>query len=282
MKQHMNSILKLKGTELILQSWLKNRLHELCRKNPLSAHCYATYYPIREPNRTEIVLMVSDGSVESYALIRYGGKFTIMGIYEIHIWNPVSDVVSEINIFPTKRADIQLYNSVPNDIGIIVNHFRSLGFRRFYVGEFYDMICDRESFKPSPLERLAVKLREKHAPLYRDLEVERGIEISIDEAREILKTYTHYGVIIDNTLVSIAARYVTLPEIHIVGGVFTRKKFRGKGYAKAATSALTRETVASGTFAGLHVEIDNKAAIGIYRKLGYKTIRTRPWIFMYP
>ena len=43
------------------------------------------------------------------------------------------------------------------------------------------MVCDRDSFNSSPLERLAIRLGEKHAALYRDLELERGIEISIDE-----------------------------------------------------------------------------------------------------
>lgn len=80
---------------------------------------------------------------------------------------------------------------------------------------------------PAPLERLAVKLGE-HAPLYRDLELGRGIEISIGEAREILRKYTYYGVIIDGVLASIAARYITLPVIRIIGGVFTRREYRGR------------------------------------------------------
>ncbi len=54
------------------------------------------------------------------------------------------------------------------------------------------MICDRESLEPSPLEELAVRLGEEHALLYRDLELERGIELSVDEAREILKEYNVY------------------------------------------------------------------------------------------
>ena len=67
--------------------------------------------------------------------------------------------------------------------------------------------------------------------------------MGLDEAKEILRTYTHYGVIVNDVLASIAARYVTLPEIHVIGGVFTRREYRGRGYAKAVTSALTKEIV---------------------------------------
>ena len=57
-----------------------------------------------------------------------------MDIYEVHIWNPTNEVVSRISIPPSKRADIQLYDSTLSDVEMIINHFRSLGFRRFHVG----------------------------------------------------------------------------------------------------------------------------------------------------
>ena len=90
-----------------------------------------------------------------------------------------------------------------------MEHFRSLGFKKFRTEEFYDMVCDCSSFSPSSLERLAVKLGEEYVPLYRDLEFGRGIEITLDEASKILEKYTHYGVIVNNTLAFIVARYVT-------------------------------------------------------------------------
>lgn len=282
MNQHMSTVFRLKGLEVAHQPWLMNMLGELCRSDPLSAHCYTIYYLTHDPDRTEILLLASGSNIESYALIWYGGQFTIQDVYEAHIWKPTRDIILGIDIPPDKRTDIQLYGNAPSDIEVITDHFRSLGFRRFHIEEFHDMICDRDSFNPSPLERLAVKLREKHAPLYRNLELERGIEISDREAGEILKEFAHYGVVIDNRLASIAARYVTLPEIHIIGGVFTVKDYRGRGYAKAVTSALTREAVNSGAIAGLHVEVDNEPAIRTYTNLGYRATRVRTWIFANP
>lgn len=278
----MGTTLKLRGPEFTAQNRLREILSELCMDEPLSAHCYAIYYLIREPERTELLVLASGDDIESYALIWYGGRFTIQDVYEIHLWRPTSDVVSGIRVFPSKRADIQLYDNAPGDVEFVASHFRGLGFRRIRSEEFHDMICDRESFKPSPLEGLAVRLGEAHAPLYRDLELERGIEIDLDEAREILREYTHYGVIVDDTLASIAASYVALPQIHVIGGVFTRREYRGRGYARAVVSALTREILASGALAGLHVEVDNKPAIRLYRGLGYRITKTRTWIFANP
>ncbi len=54
------------------------------------------------------------------------------------------------------------------------------------------------------------------------------------------------------------------------------------GYAKAAVSALTREAVASGAYAGVHVEENNEPAIRVYRNLGYRITKTRTWIFAHP
>lgn len=278
----MSTVLKLRGTELAFRPWLMDALTRLCKENPLSAHCYAVYYLTREPDRTEIALRASGDNIESYALIWYGNRFTIMDIYEVHIWNPTREVVLGINIPPDKRVDIQLYDNAPNDVELVTSRFRSLGFGRFHTEKFHDMVCTHESFTPSPLEKLAVRLEEGHAPLYRDLELERGIEISIEEAREVLKTYVHYGVIVDDVLASIVASYVTLPWAYVIGGVFTRKRYRGRGYAKAVTSALTKEAISSGAVAGLHVEVGNEPAIKAYKSLGYQITKTRTWVFAYP
>jgi len=276
-------VVKLRGFEALKQHSIIDTLNGLCRDEPLSVHCYAVYYLTAEPERTDIILLASNNDVNAYALVRYGGRFTIEDVYEVYLWNPVKEVVRGVSISPGKRADIQLQDSISNnDVGVVTERFKELGFRRFNIEEFHDMVCTRNTFKPSPLEGLAVKLGEEHAPLYRDLEVERGVELSIGEAREILKTYTHYGVIVGNVLASIAARYVTLPHLHVIGGVFTRREYRGRGYAKAAVSALTREAVDSRATAGLHAEVDNKPAIRVYKSLGYEAVRTRTWIFAHP
>ncbi len=278
----MDEVMKLESSELIHRHGLMNELRRLCREDPLSVHCYTIYYSMYEYGRVEVVLLTSGGSIDSYALIWFGSRFSIQDVYEVHIWRPTKEVVEGIDIVPSKRADIQLYEASPSDVDLIINHFRELGFKRFSREELHDMVCDSSTFRSSPLEYLATRLGEEHALLYKELELERGVEVGLDEAKEILRTYTHYGVIVNDVLASIAARYVTLPEIHVIGGVFTRREYRGRGYAKAVTSALTKEAVKSGATAGLHVEVGNEAAIRTYRALGYRIVRTRTWVFAHP
>ncbi|MEM2795591.1 MAG: GNAT family N-acetyltransferase, partial [Thermofilaceae archaeon] len=79
-------------------------------------------------------------------------------------------------------------------------------------------------------------------------------------------------------LASIASRYLTLRDVHIIGDVYTKPEYRGRGYAKAVTSEVTREAVSSGATALLHVEKNNEAAIKVYKSLGFKIISERPWI----
>ena len=102
--------------------------------------------PIELRYRTEIVLMASGDNIESYALVWYGGRFTIMDVYEAHVWSPTREVVRGIYIPPDKRVDIQLHDNAPSDVELVTRRFRSLGFNRFSVEEFHDMICTGESF----------------------------------------------------------------------------------------------------------------------------------------
>ncbi len=278
----MSELIELSGYELASNSDLMNQLNDLCRDELLSTHCYLTYYTIHEPTGVKAVLLLSGGEVLSYVLIRYGGRFSIEDVYEVYVWRPNDDVLSRIDLIPNKRVDAQLSSDLISDADLIIKYLRRLGFRRFSVVDFHDMVCTLSTFRPSPNEYLATKLGEEHAELYRELELERGIELSTEEAREILRTYTHYGVITNEVLASVAARYVTNPTIHVIGGVFTRSRYRGRGYAKAVTSALTKEILNSGATAGLHVEVGNEVVKKLYESLGYHIIRTRKWVFAYP
>lgn len=86
-------------------------------------------------------------------------------------------------------------------------------------------------------------------------------------------------MIVDGVLVSIVASYITLPWVYIIGGVFTREKYRERGYAKAVVSAITRKALSSGAVVGLHVEVGNEPTKRVYKTLGYRVARTRTWIF---
>lgn len=60
------------------------------------------------------------------------------------------------------------------------------------------------------------------------------------------------------------------PGIAAVGNVYTHPAHRGRGYGQAATSAVTGALLARGLLVVLNVGQDNRAAIQLYTRLGYR------------
>ena len=58
-----------------------------------------------------------------------------------------------------------------------------------------------------------------------------------------------------------------------IGPVFTPRSMRGKGYATAAVSALTRRLLAAGrAWCLLFADVANPTATGMYRRIGYEEV----------
>ena len=57
-------------------------------------------------------------------------------------------------------------------------------------------------------------------------------------------------------------------------GITTRPDHRGRGLGAAVSAALTRRAMAPTGVATLGVYVDNDPALGIYRRLGYRTVHT--------
>ena len=87
-----------------------------------------------------------------------------------------------------------------------------------------------------------------------------------------------YGVFINNELVSYAGSFLQLPQIWMIGGVYTHPNHRNKGYATLATSAITQEALNNADSASLFVGADNYPAIRVYEKIGYKKIGEKLWV----
>ncbi|MEP7360287.1 MAG: GNAT family N-acetyltransferase [Chloroflexota bacterium] len=81
----------------------------------------------------------------------------------------------------------------------------------------------------------------------------------------------YYGVRIAGRLVAAAGTHVTNREDRIaaVGNVMTQVDFRGRGFAKQTTSAVTQELLRTCDDVVLNVRADNPPALAAYRSLGY-------------
>jgi RimJ/RimL family protein N-acetyltransferase len=83
----------------------------------------------------------------------------------------------------------------------------------------------------------------------------------------------YFGVIDDGHLVAVAGTHVFSPEegIAVVGNVFTHPLWRGRGYAKLATSATTAYLLRRCRDVVLTVDATNTPAVRAYQRLGYRT-----------
>ena len=106
-----------------------------------------------------------------------------------------------------------------------------------------------------------------------------------DRPRGTLKKYIEwiarmpiYGVFVEGRLVSYAGSFIQMPEIWLIGGVYTDPDYRNRGYAYAATSAVTNEALRNSKMAALFVRSDNEPAIRVYEKIGYRKIGEKLWL----
>jgi ribosomal protein S18 acetylase RimI-like enzyme len=81
----------------------------------------------------------------------------------------------------------------------------------------------------------------------------------------------YYGVRVAGRLVAAAGTHVISRDARMaaVGNVMTHHDFRGRGYAKATTSAVTQELLRMCDDVVLNVRSDNPPALAAYRAIGY-------------
>ncbi|MDI6847661.1 MAG: GNAT family N-acetyltransferase [Candidatus Bathyarchaeia archaeon] len=87
-----------------------------------------------------------------------------------------------------------------------------------------------------------------------------------------------YGVFVNGELVSYAGSFIQLPQVWMIGGVYTHSNHRNKGYATLATSAVTEEALKHAETAALFVRSDNYPAVRVYEKIGYKKTGEKLWV----
>jgi len=86
-----------------------------------------------------------------------------------------------------------------------------------------------------------------------------------------LEEGAYCGVFEDGRLVSIAGTHVVSEDegVAVVGNVFTHPRYRGRGHATAATSAVTALLLERCPLVVLTVEEGNDSALHVYENLGY-------------
>lgn len=129
------------------------------------------------------------------------------------------------------------------------------------------MWVDRTTFAPltSPVERiLPVEVG--------DLNRLYGLGFASWLPSAAVAEGVYFGIRVNGRLVAAAGTHVISRQagLAVVGNVLTSADHRGKGYAKAVTSAVTNELLRYCDHVVLNVRSDNPPAIAAYRRLGYQ------------
>jgi ribosomal protein S18 acetylase RimI-like enzyme len=129
------------------------------------------------------------------------------------------------------------------------------------------MAVDRRTFKPvaGPVQRLVP------ADIV-DLNRLYGLGFAGWLPADSIANGVYYGVRLAGRLVAAAGTHVISPEgrIAAVGNVMTHTDFRGRGFAKQTTSAVTQELLRTCDDVVLNVRADNPPALAAYRSIGYR------------
>jgi predicted GNAT family acetyltransferase len=128
------------------------------------------------------------------------------------------------------------------------------------------MVVDKETFRPA--EGMTRRITGSDIGLVNRLYSSEG---SYYSARHLDES-VYYATLENDRLVSIAGTHIVAPNegIAVVGNVYTHPRYRGRGYATQATSAVTAELLDTCSAVALTVDPKNLPAVRAYEKLGYR------------
>lgn len=98
------------------------------------------------------------------------------------------------------------------------------------------------------------------------------IDLDSSKAIDVIKgkEQNYYALKVNEEIVSIACKTRDSDKICAISHVFTKPKYRGKGYAKEIVSKISQDILQEGKIPYLYVETTNPVSNHIYLSLGFK------------
>jgi ribosomal protein S18 acetylase RimI-like enzyme len=236
-------------------------------KSDALRHVFALYDIQNDPQHTIVNACIEDRNFKGYIL-----TYTATDVPSVILECQKGSVAELISFAP---KDHFVMHTDPNFKSILMKKFPGA---KSYVENW--MVLKREKARESQI-KVAKRLHSrKDAAAFASLVLARK-----DRPAGSLKKYIEwiarmpiYGVFVEDKLVSYAGSFIQLPEIWLIGGVYTDPCYRSKGYAYTATSAVTNEALRNSKMAALFVRSDNAPAIKVYEKIGYQKIGEKLWL----
>jgi len=236
-------------------------------KSDVIRHVFAFYDIQYEPERTTMYAAFENGNLKGYILMYSAPEFPSVVL-------ECEENIAE-KLIRYAPGNHFIIHAPPNLLPIIRRQFSDA---KHYVENWMLVRRGQANFlKSSSVRRLGT---EDDASRLVALLSSRE-----DRARGTTRNYFDwiskmpiYGVFVKDELVSYAGSFLQLPEVWMIGGVYTRPDQRNKGYATLATSAITEEALKNAESAALFVRSDNYPAVRAYEKIGYKKIGEKLWV----
>jgi RimJ/RimL family protein N-acetyltransferase len=244
----------------------KQRVIDLLRFD-VAHHVFAFYDIQYEPQHTSMYVAFENGRLKGYVLI-----YTALDFPSVVLEGESRAAERLLDYAPQNRFVMHV---PPDPLRIVKKKFPSA---KCYVENWMLVEKDEAKF-----------LRSAHA---RRLHVANDaaklaalLSASKERPTPVIKRYLDwinrmpiYGVFLNGELVSCAGSFLQLPQVWMIGGVYTHPDHRNKGYATLATSAVTEEALKSAEAAALFVRSDNYSATKAYERIGYKKIGEKVWV----
>jgi GNAT superfamily N-acetyltransferase len=232
-------------------------------------YVYLYYDIVYYPEFTEAYLNVVNNDIVGYLLIFRGLPYTAIHI----IGNASLNALDEI---PLNNRLVIHAETEPKYVNHLINKLSSKG--TISLSRDLTMICWSNSFREFIINDDAVVIRRlliNDINEFLRVKSIQGTRISEAEALIRLSSphWHYYGLFMNSELVAIAGTYLKLPEVWVVGDVFTIPNYRNRGFAKAVVSVITKDAINSSAVAMLHVDEYNTPAIRVYKRLGYIAVQ---------
>jgi RimJ/RimL family protein N-acetyltransferase len=230
-------------------------------------HVFAFYDIQYEPEKTIMYAAFENEELKGYILI-----YTALDFPSVDLECEVDTAEKLIAYAPENHFII---HTTPNLLSIIKRKFPNA---KHYIENW--MLIEKGQanlFKSTSVRRLCTEddASRFYFLLSTRKERPRG---TVSRCMDMITRMLIYGVFVDDELVSYAGSFIQLPQVWMIGGVYTHPDHRSRGYATLATSTVTEEALKNAETAALFVRSDNYSAIRVYEKIGYKNIGKKLWV----